>query len=140
MADQHVGAFCQTLGLGVHLVERREHELRAGQGGRSEEEADLAPQAAESLRRAPGFNLLYVQVRDQFYLQAFYEGVLVKGVMLLARVAYYIDRYILSALYRLIAFVVEATAALTEKARAPLARAIHAAFIPVSHSIVLTPE
>jgi hypothetical protein len=35
---------------------------------------------------------------------------------------------------------IEATAALTEKARAPLARAIRAAFVPVSHSIVLTPE
>ena len=35
---------------------------------------------------------------------------------------------------------IDATAALTEKARGPLARAIHSAFKPVEHTIIVQPE
>jgi NADH:ubiquinone oxidoreductase subunit 5 (subunit L)/multisubunit Na+/H+ antiporter MnhA subunit len=66
--------------------------------------------AAERLRRAPGINLLYVQLREVFFLDALYHGVLVRGVLLVARLVYGIDRYVISALYRLMAFVIEATA------------------------------
>jgi NADH:ubiquinone oxidoreductase subunit 5 (subunit L)/multisubunit Na+/H+ antiporter MnhA subunit len=63
--------------------------------------------AADRVRRTPGVGLLYVQLREAFFLDALYHGVLVRGVLLLAWLAYDIDRYVLSAAYRLLAFVFE---------------------------------
>jgi NADH-quinone oxidoreductase subunit L len=77
---------------------------------------------ADRLRKITGLNVLSFYLRERLFLETFYEGVILNAVLLLSRLAAFIDRFILSAGLRIIAFLAEALAHLVLQLDAALDR------------------
>jgi NADH-quinone oxidoreductase subunit L len=67
---------------------------------------------ATKLRKLPALNLLYLWLREKMYLDTLYNGILVTLTLFTARLAKFVDRYILDALLILATLLLRAAARL----------------------------
>jgi NADH-quinone oxidoreductase subunit L len=65
---------------------------------------------SDRLRRYAPFNAMYVYLREAFFLEPFFEGIILNGILLLTHLVMFVDRFVLAVVYRTIVYLMEGIA------------------------------